>query len=429
MLPLDETGVGPGTLSGMNATGIDHTDIGTTIPNRAELTKGSPLSRVLFSILSGTLVTVCPSPPGAGKTTLVADVVRHLEERTEIKMILAAVTRRSLHDLATRIHKELGVDSFGKSRLGWGVTTMQPPEGVDRVEHPDEFQVVVRTLASMSAAKEAPMCDLLVVDEAWQAKYADLVVAADRSTQLLLVGDPGQIPPIVTANVSYLESGGSKRNPHQAAPDVLSQTDGAITIPLESSYRLGQETVDIIAPLYSFPFDSRRPERHLRDQSGMRMDEIDPHEVPVGDRPDHMPTMEKVADLAISRIGCILHEGDTVRALTAEDIGVVVAHNSQSGLITALLDTMGYPEISVGTADKMQGGQWSAVISLDPLFGHEKAGAHQTSPGRLCVMLSRHMTQLTWVHSNNWQTLLEEKVEEKDAEAMRGHKIRRAMIY
>lgn len=428
----------------MNAFGLDLADIGINEthgtgaapqvavpaePDHSTLVVGSPLSRALYSVWSGNLVTVCPSPPGAGKTTLVADVVRQLVERSDFKIILAAVTRRSLHDLATRIHKELGPDASGNSRLGWGISTMPPPEGISTSGNLDEYQAVVRTLASLSTSKEPTACDLLIVDEAWQAKYSDLVVAADASTQLLLVGDPGQIPPIVTANVSYLESGGAKRNPHHAAPDVLKQTDGAMVIPLESSYRLGQETVDVIAPLYNFPFDSRRPDRHLRDRRGMRLDEIDPLEVAAGDRPDHMPTMELIADLAISRIGCMLHEGDQVRALEAEDVGIVVAHNSQSGLISALLDSRGVVGISVGTADKMQGGQWSAVISLDPLFGHEQAGAHQTSPGRLCVMLSRHMTQLTWVHSNDWQELLEPLVVDRDMDALRGQKIRRNIIF
>lgn len=428
----------------MNVIGLDLADIGiddthavqnqgeapaAITPDHSTLVIGAPLARALHSVWSGTLVTVCPSPPGAGKTTLVADVVLQLVERSDITIVLAAVTRRSLHDLATRIHKVLGVDASGNSRLGWGITTMDPPEGVSRSGSLTEHQAVVRTLASMATSKEPTQCDLLIVDEAWQAKYADLVVAADASTQLLLVGDPGQIPPIVTANVSYLESGGAKRNPHHAAPDVLKQTDGAMIIPLESSYRLGQETVDVIAPLYSFPFDSRRPDRHLRNLQGLRLDEIDPLEVPAGDRPDHMPTMELIANLAVERIGCTLHEGDQVRRLEAEDVGIVVAHNSQSGLISALLETRGVEGISVGTADKMQGGQWSAVISLDPLFGHERAGAHQTSPGRLCVMLSRHMTQLTWVHSNDWQELLEPLVVERDAEALRGQKIRRNIIF
>ena len=53
--------------------------------------------------------------------------------------------------------------------------------------------------------------------------------------------------------------------------------------------------------------------------------------------------------------------------------------------------------ITVGTADSLQGGQWAAVVALDPLTGTDGLPAHAASAGRLCVMASRHYAHLTWV--------------------------------
>jgi hypothetical protein len=42
--------------------------------------------------------------------------------------------------------------------------------------------------------------------------------------------------------------------------------------------------------------------------------------------------------------------------------------------------------VTVGTADSLQGGQWAAVVALDPLTGVEGLAVHAMSTGRLCVM-------------------------------------------
>ena len=60
----------------------------------------------------------------------------------------------------------------------------------------------------------------------------------------------------------------------------------------------------------------------------------------------------------------------------------------------------------VGTADALQGGQWHVVVAVDPLLAAETAEGHNASPGRLCVMLSRHMTHLVWVCDDRWRTVV-----------------------
>src|SRR5690606_23120524 len=70
------------------------------------------------------------------------------------------------------------------------------------------------------------------------------------------------------------------------------------------------------------------------------------------------------------------------------------------------------------TADRLQGGQWAAVVSLDPFFGSPVGSSHSASLGRLCVMVSRHIAHLTWVTSSDWREVIESThMDEDDAAA------------
>ena len=62
--------------------------------------------------------------------------------------------------------------------------------------------VVVRTVAATagaSAGRDAPTIGLLVVDEAYQVTFADVLCASAKAEQILLVGDQGQIGPVTTS--------------------------------------------------------------------------------------------------------------------------------------------------------------------------------------------------------------------------------------
>ena len=107
-------------------------------------------------------------------------------------------------------------------------------------------------------------------------------------------------------------------------------------------------------------------------------------------------------------------------------MSVVVSHNVQSSSVKALLDAPGLGQVTVGTADRLQGGQWHVTVAVDPLIGHSAAGSHQLSPGRLCVMASRHMTHLAWVHDGEWADRLAE-VADSPADAAVGLQVRKAL--
>ncbi|MEV4089464.1 AAA domain-containing protein, partial [Nonomuraea fuscirosea] len=75
------------------------------------------------------------------------------------------------------------------------------------------------------------------------------------------------------------------------------------------------------------------------------------------------------------------------RPVTADRIAVGAAHRDQVAAIRAA----GLPaEITVDTANRLQGREYDVTIVLHPLSGRRDATAFHLESGRLCVLASRH---------------------------------------
>lgn len=359
----------------------------------------SVTAKALERVWSGERLTVVDSPPGAGKTQLVVDIIEHLVDGTEMKIVVAVPTRAQALSMAYRLAMQIdpSVIHFGVG----AVPRADRPQGL--ASDAALSRVSVRTLASCSYSPPSNATDLVVVDEAYQATTIDVLTASQHVSQLLLVGDPGQIGPVITVDTSLWESRGFP--PHARSPEGIRRIVGeASEFQFTSSRRLGQATVNAIAPLYDFKFGSIRPERAMLQKTGQVMDEVNTIIVHGGD--------SSVADTIVGRverlIGRVLSTPDAdseYRDVTSQDIAVIVARNTQSSLISASLYQRGIEGVTVGTADRLQGGEWSAVVALDPMFGSGQASAHSLSLGRLTVMLSRHTTHLTWVMGDDWESI------------------------
>ncbi len=379
------------------------------VPSWRSLVPGSVLSHALYETVSGRRVTIIDSPPGSGKTTLLVNAALWLGANTDLTVTVAAPTRAAATSVAERladVHEQAsvvlalnGVDKASSSAIH------TPGNGAFQGQAGD---IVVRTMASM-AMSTSTTCDLLIVDEAYQSTFASLVASAKGSEQVLMVGDPGQIGPVITTDTTVFED--SPYPPHGRAPDVLRHHPSALVAHLPTSFRLGQRTVDAIDPLYDFAFSSSRPDRRI-----VGHDEIEAVQI---DKPDPVDLYAEVARLAATYIGKTVETTDGSRPLTPGDVCVVAGDNMAVNGIAGFLSTMGhYPGITVGTADRLQGGQWHAVIALDPLASASTVSEHHLARGRLCVMASRHMTHLTWAYSRDWQNLIEAHEDVEDAATM-----------
>ena len=95
-------------------------------------------------------------------------------------------------------------------------------------------------------------------------------------------------------------------------------------------------------------------------------------------------------------------------------------HAAEAG---ARLRALGLGDVTVGTADQLQGGQWPAVVVIDPLAA-SSISDHHLSLGRLCVMLTRHVGHCSFVTTPAWRTALVDA----DGDLRHHERIRRTIL-
>lgn len=102
-------------------------------------------------------------------------------------------------------------------------------------------------------------CDVMIVDGAWQATYADLGALGAYAGQVVCVGDPGQIAPVVTGATARWHA--VTTGPHLPAPDALRAAQGGAigVVTLRHTWLLGPQTTALIQPAFypGLPFTSR----------------------------------------------------------------------------------------------------------------------------------------------------------------------------
>jgi hypothetical protein len=371
-----------------------------------KLVPGSATAKALNSVWSGNRLTIVDSPPGAGKTALVVETIGHLLQGTDMFIVVATPTKAQALSMAYRLAAEIdsGLIDFSVP----SIPEADLPAGVGR-GHKSGIRVTIRTLASCAMKPPSDGTDLLVVDEAYQATTSDVLSAVQNIDQLLLVGDPGQIGPVVSIDTSLWSR--ERLAPHSRSPEGMRRLADVSEFTIDQSWRLGQRTVDVIAPLYSFPFTSARPQRSLLDHDGGELPEVAQLIVDETSAPDGLDAMTTVADRVEHLCGLTLtgpatdESGAAVEVawdVEPKDIAVVVARNVQASTLTSMLSSRGLGGVVVGTADRLQGGQWPVVVAVDPLLGGSTASPHALALGRLTVMLSRHTTHLDWISERRW---------------------------
>lgn len=146
-----------------------------------------------------------------------------LKDRFDLKMFIGCPTKAGAYDLAERLAAEMGPDKNGNPQIAMSIYKMDPPPGVSKGGAVDAGRnlPIVRTVKSMELS--APECDLMIFDEAYQVTFASAAAAADNAEQVLFVGDPGQIGPVVTLTSRHprtLFEDPSRRPPERRAGPV-----------------------------------------------------------------------------------------------------------------------------------------------------------------------------------------------------------------
>lgn len=354
---------------------------------------------VLLSVWSGDPAVLVPAPPGSGKSRLVVLLAATLAHRAGLRVGIAAQTRAQATELALRFNR-----LPYPAALRWG-NTGQPdlgPGPVRIVKGHTGFTgsgggiSIATTARWLLSDPNADTCDVMIVDEAWQATYADLAALGAFAAQLVAVGDPGQIDPVVTGSTARWAD--EPTGPHLPSPTALTAAhpDGLSIVKLRHTYRLGPATTGLIQPIFypDLPFTSRRPDEQLILPT-RPLPELAHASVPAPNGPTDPNLALACATLARELLTATYTNPDGTRPMTGKDVAIVTPHVNQAATVRAMLPD--HPDVLIGTANSLQGLERAAVIALHPLAGYRDPTDFGCDLGRACVMLSRHRAHLTVV--------------------------------
>ncbi|MFN2504441.1 MAG: AAA domain-containing protein, partial [Acidimicrobiales bacterium] len=238
--------------------------------------------------------------------------------------------------------------------------------------------------------------------------------------QVLMVGDPGQISPVVTGDTSRWAH--YRAAPHRPAPQALMAVagDDVTHLRLPATCRLGPVTTALIQPLYGFGFASTRPPRaYLAPGSDRPEPEVALRSVVSHGGADDPALADAVAARVREVLGGVVRDADgDERPLGQSDVAVICAHVSQVTAVQARLGSE-FPGVMIDTTERHQGLEHEVVVLWLPLAGARGLSAFALDTGRLCVGLSRHRCHLSIVTRHDTRAVLDAAGPDADAEATR----------
>jgi DNA replication ATP-dependent helicase Dna2 len=397
-------------------------------------------------------------PPGTGKTSVIAEIVKRLCQQGQ-RVLLAAFTNQAVDNMLLRLERE-GFHDY--VRLGHERSVaeavrphlLQAYSGADGSDQPahttSEIRellrhspVIAATTAAWSSDKYTPLpqdpesdeagkepllhFDVALIDEAGQLTIPAILGALRFTRRFILVGDEKQLPPLVLSKEAS-EQGLSAslfrqlkqldEEQHEQAPGV------SACVPLKVQYRMHE----IISSFASRTFYQNQLRAHYA-VARRRLNLMAP-------LPGTMPTNSAIlqalrADLpmvfldvreqesstetklsnAEARAICQLVAGLLARGVEADEIGIIAPYRAQvANLRRHLFSTdrsfvsSALPEgtpLSVDTVDRFQGGERSVIIlsfaTPTTPSAESQLREHLTNEHRLNVALTRAQHKLILV--------------------------------
>jgi uncharacterized protein len=304
-------------------------------------------------------------PPGTGKTHTAARVIAALVNEHRWRVGVVAQSHAVVENLFRDI-LNAGVDPalVAKKPSGTG-----PWTDIDEKTYPafiagNDGCVIGGTAWDFANQTRVPpgCLDLLVIEEAGQFCLANTIAVAQAATNLLLLGDPQQLPqvnqgthpePVDASALGWLVDG------HHTLPEDLGYF-------LDRSYRMHPAVCAAVSRLsYDnrlHSVEERTAARHLAGfEPGVHVLAVE-HD---GNSTDSRQEAEAILAGITRILGSAWTDEDGTRPLAAADVLIVTPYNAQVVLLRRLLDAAGLPEVQAGTVDKFQGRQAPLVfISL-----------------------------------------------------------------
>jgi predicted RecB family nuclease len=305
-------------------------------------------------------------PPGTGKTHRAAHIVHALVTAGQ-RVGITAFSHRAIENVVAAVSevfaKHGDIDVLRGVRVKDGATRVYP--GFTNVDGPkgaigNDFTVFAGStwLFTNDKIRDEPV-DVLLIDEAGQLALADALAASTAAHNLILLGDPLQLPQVTQAN--HRGGGGLSALDHILDKDVTLPAERGVFIP--ETWRMHPDICDFISEeiyegrLHSHP-DCRNQTTNAG--TGLRWLKADHH----GNSTSSTEEADMVARVIAELMGTpwTNFKGE-VNPLKPDDFMVLAPYNDQVRTIRRLLDsdplTAGVP---VGTVDKFQGGQAAVVL-------------------------------------------------------------------
>jgi DNA replication ATP-dependent helicase Dna2 len=395
-------------------------------------------------------------PPGTGKTSVIAEIVKRLCQQNK-RVLLAAFTNQAVDNMLLRLEREgfhdylrLGhersVDERVRPHLLQVVSDPQtgttgPQASLDIRELLRHSPVVASTTATWSSDKYTPSpresgpvegqerahlhfaFDVALIDEAGQLTIPAILGALRFARRFILVGDEKQLPPLVlSAEAGAQGLSASLFSKLKRLDEEQMQTNPrevSACVPLRVQYRM-HETISTFASrtfyrgqLRAHYIVARRRLPLQRPQPGHRPERAPILQALRADLPMvfldvHAPadSREVKMSTAEARVVCEVIAGLLARGVQEEEIGVIAPYRAQVANLRRHLfsDSPGRSALTVetplriDTVDRFQGGERPVIIISFATPEAPPPGSqlreHLTDEHRLNVALTRAQRKL-----------------------------------
>ncbi|WP_158864782.1 TM0106 family RecB-like putative nuclease [Leifsonia sp. AG29] len=360
-------------------------------------------------------------PPGTGKSHLGAHVIARLVAEHGWRVGVVAQSHAVVENLLDRV-VAAGLDPALVGKAPGGGTRGPVADDPEAPSSPHRFTplpangqlefaaaneatgyVIGGTAWDFANAARVPRgaLDLLVVDEAGQFSLASTIAVGVSARNLLLLGDPQQLPQV---------SQGSHPEPVDGSA-LGWVSDGHEVLPAEYGYFLAETRrmhPALAAAVSELAYEGRLRAHPAASERFLAGVEPGLHPVPVTHAGASTASPEEAAvvvELARGLIGRSWSDPSSARddePLGQADVIVVTPYNAQLAEVRAALDAAGLPEVRVGTVDKFQGQE--AVIAIVSLAASSAADVPRGTSfllmkNRLNVAVSRAKWAAYLVHS------------------------------
>ncbi|WP_405872457.1 AAA family ATPase [Streptomyces sp. NBC_00005] len=359
---------------------------------------------------------VVDSPPGAGKSTLVVRAALELADAGRPLMVVAQ-TNAQVDDLVLRLaekNPELPVGRLHSSDADPYDKALDDLPNVRKSAKASDLtglSVVISTAAKWAHVKVDEPWRHAIVDEAYQMRSDALLAVAGLFERALFVGDPGQLDPF--AIVGSEQWAGLSYDPSASAvTTLLAHNPELPQHRLPVSWRLPASAAPLVSDAFypytpfrsgtdhgdrgltfAVPSDGSGPDKVIDEaaESGWGLLELPARHTPRTD-PEAVRAVATVVRRLLDRGGAATSERapEEPLPLTPDRIAVGTAHRDQAAAVRAALVELGVTDVTVDTANRLQGREYDVTVVLHPLSGRPDATAFHLETGRLCVLASRH---------------------------------------